>query len=178
MANMASGKPLSSLLLQPIYSVGNINKTSSREKEMRSVLSTSLGFPQSPESSRHPAQISKFTTSKMQAAFQNEMEAANLGTSIVPQPFDLLPNDVQAHFHEQVREAKERNDQERIAALIDMLPSKKLAIALPQNGTSKRSRVSFGASGPINQRVRPNGTTPLIFRKTIAGRIKYFYIYI
>ena len=186
---MASGKLLSSNAFMPVYRFGDQNGTSSSVQTGRSMLSNSslrgiLRSPGSPidTSSRYPVKISKFTTSHMQAAFQNEMEAANLGTSISLQSFDLLPKDVQDHFHDQMREAERLNDQERIAALIDMLPSKKLVLeqdlssTLPQNGASKRHRVSFGVTGPINQRARPNGTTPLVFRKTIAGRISYYIL--
>ena len=56
----------------------------------------------------------------MQAAFQNEMEAAKFGTAVKHGPFESLPPEVQDHFHDQLRLAENEKDQARFDALIDM----------------------------------------------------------
>lgn len=119
---------------------------------------------------RHPINVSKSTTGKMQAAFLQELGQVELV------PYDQLPAEVKNRIKEQMREAEEKNDQDRIEALLQTLPSSK-KVSLTGNLaalSSKRSRVSFGTTGPINQRTRPNGTTPnpKAFQNAAAGEIK------
>ena len=55
----------------------------------------------------------------MQAAFLQELGKVELV------PYDELPAEVKDRINEQMREAEEKNDQDRIEALLQMLPSSK-----------------------------------------------------
>jgi len=68
---------------------------------------------------RQPINFSKSITGKMQAAFLQELGKVELV------PYDELPAEVKDRINEQMREAEEKNDQDRIEALLQMLPSSK-----------------------------------------------------